>query len=162
MIPCQCVLSRSLVLALAVGSVACTPQHQPSDPSSGTETAKDDAAIRSHAAGFERALNSRDFAAFSEQFTPDGDLILVDGPLTSGREAIRRSIQAAWTDAPPTRRASITVNNIRFLSSDIALVEAAARFSAGEPAQDRGTSVVVRRDGVWRTLALRVLPVAAP
>ena len=125
-----------------------------------SNAANDDAGIRAHVAGFEAALNKRDFTAFGAQFHPDGDLILVDTAISSGPEAIRRTLEKGWAGAPSTRRATITVEKVRFLTADIAVVDAVARFSEGEPKQDRGTSVVVRRNGVWKTLVLRVLPAA--
>jgi len=82
--------------------------------------------------------------------------------MSSGQDAIRRTIEAAWATAPATRRATITVERVRSLGPDIAVLDAVARFNEGEPTQDRGTSVVVRRNGVWRTLVLRVLPAAKP
>jgi uncharacterized protein (TIGR02246 family) len=118
----------------------------------------DEPGIRAHIRGLEAAVNSRDFAAFAAQFLADGDLVVVDRQTSSGHDAIRRTMEAAWAGAPSARRASITVDKVRFLNEDIALVDAVARFSEGDPAEDRGTSVVVRRDGAWRTLALRILP----
>jgi uncharacterized protein (TIGR02246 family) len=147
------------VLAVAAFIVVSTACGAPPQPANGpSDTAADEAAIRAHAQGFEAALNSRDFGAFAEQFTSDGDLAVGDVPLASGHEAIQRTIATAWTDAPATRRATISVDRIRFVGPDAAVVDATARFSEGEPAQDRGTSVVVRGDSGWRTLVLRILP----
>jgi uncharacterized protein (TIGR02246 family) len=139
---------------------SCRTPEQAPNASAGPNTATDEAGIRAHVAGNEAALNKRDFAAYAAQFVPDGDLIVVDGATSSGQDAIRRTIEAAWANAPATRRATITVDKIRSLGSDIAVVDASARFSEGEPTLGRSTSVVVRRDGAWRTLVLRVLPAA--
>ncbi len=158
MVQYQRVFPVLLLLALSGTALSCRTSEQGSNTSAGANTATDEAGIRAHVAGFEAALNKRDFTAFAAQFVSDGDLILVDSPISSGQDAIRRTIEAGWANAPSTRRASITVERVRFLGGDIAVVDSAARFSEGEPAQDRGTSVVVRRDGAWRTLALRVLP----
>ena len=152
------VLLVFLLITFFIAVSSCRTPEQATNASAGPNTATDEAGIRAHVAGFEAALNKRDFAAFAAQFVPDGDLILVDGPTSSGQDAIRRTLEAAWANAPAARRATITVEKIRSLGSDIAVVDASARFSEGEPTQDRGTSVVVRRDGAWRTLVLRVLP----
>src|SRR5262245_15077182 len=147
-----------LLITFFIAVSSCRTPEQATNASVESNTATDEAGIRAHVSGFEAAVNKRDFAAFAAQFVPDGDLILVDSPTRSGQDAIRRKIEAAWANAPATRRATITVDKIRSRGSDIAVVDASARFSEGEPAQDRGTAVVVRRDGAWRTLVLRVLP----
>src|SRR5262245_22985046 len=152
------VLPLLLLVTFFIAVSSCRTPEQAPNASAGPNTATDEAGIRAHIAGVEAALNKRDFAAFAAQFVPDGDLILVDGPTRSGQDAIRRSLEAEWTNAPATRRVTITIEKIRSLGSDIAVVDDTARFSEGEPTQGRGTSVVVRRDGVWRTLVLRVLP----
>jgi uncharacterized protein (TIGR02246 family) len=122
----------------------------------------DDAAIRALIAFAEAAINRRDFAALAALYTTDGDTIIASRPRTSGRDAIRRSAEAAWATAPSARRLSMTVDAIRFLDSDVAIADTTARFSAGEPREDRGTWVVVRRDGRWLVGAFRVQPAEQP
>jgi uncharacterized protein (TIGR02246 family) len=156
----RCSLPLFLVLVFSVPALFCgAPEPEPKE-SARVDTATDEAAVRAHAARFEAALNDRDFAAFAALFVPDGDFVLVNRPRASGQDAILRTIEAAWTNAPPARRATITVEQVRFPAPDVAVVDAVARFTEGEPTQDRATSVLVRRDGAWRNLILRVLPAA--
>jgi uncharacterized protein (TIGR02246 family) len=122
----------------------------------------DEAGIRAQVAAAEAAINRRDFAALAALYTSDGDTIIATRPRTSGPDAIRRSAEAAWAAAPSARRLRITVDAIRFLTPDVAIADTIARFSAGEPAEDRGTWVMVRRDGVWRVGAFRVQPAERP
>jgi len=68
-----------LLLALSTTVLSCRTSEQPPNASAGVNTTTDEAGIRAHVAGFEAAVNKRDFAAFAAQFVPDGDLILVDG-----------------------------------------------------------------------------------
>jgi len=124
-------------------------------------TAQDDAgdaAVRARIKAFEAAWNARDAARVASGYAPDGDLILGDGPRYSGRDAIGRSSAAAWSGVPADRRISISIDAIRHPGPDIAIAECTARFSAGEPTQDRGTWVMVRRQGAWWVAALRVMP----
>jgi uncharacterized protein (TIGR02246 family) len=126
-----------------------------------TPTAQDDAgdaAVRARIKALEAAWNARDAAGVASAYAPDGDLILGDGPRHSGRDAIRRSSAAMWSGVPPERRISISVDAIRHVGPDTAIAECTARFSAGEPAQDRATWVMVRRQGSWWVAALRVMP----
>jgi hypothetical protein len=54
---------------IAVSSRRTTEQSP--NASAGPNTATDEAGIRAHVAGFEAALNNRDFAAFAAQFVPE-------------------------------------------------------------------------------------------
>ena len=127
-----------------------------------TPTAQDDAgdaAVRARIRALEAAWNARDATGVASGYAPDGDVILGDGPRHSGRDAIRRSSAAMWSGVPRERRISISVDAIRHLGPDTAIAECTARFSAGEPTQDRATWVMVRREGAWWVAALRVMPV---
>ncbi len=120
-----------------------------------------EAAIREHQAAHAAALNRRDAAALAALFTADGDEIIVDGPRAAGREAIRAATQRELASWPSTRRFALEVTGVRMLTPDIAIVETTATFSEGPVSSNRGTSVVVRRDGKWLTAALRVYPSTA-
>jgi uncharacterized protein (TIGR02246 family) len=126
------------------------------------ERAGDEAAIRAQLAAMEAAWNERDAAALAALYTADGDAILLLNPQRmAGQNAIRGAAEAGSffpLAGTPDRRISLDVEGIRFISSDVAIADATARFLAGEPAQTRPTYVMVRRDGTWRIAALRVLP----
>lgn len=118
----------------------------------------DEAAIRKSVAAYESAVNQRDTRALAGVFTRDGDAVFFDSPRTVGRDAIAKAHQDAISSWPRTRRFSLEVTNIRFLGSDLALVETLARFSEGEMTSNRGTILMARRDGKWSWEALRVYP----
>ena len=117
----------------------------------------DEAAIRKSVAAYESAVNQRDARAIAGLFTGNGDAVFFDSPRYVGRDSIAKASQAIsrW---PSTRRFSLEVTNIRFLGSDLALVETLARFSEGEMTSNRGTALMARRDGKWFWEALRVYP----
>ncbi len=141
-----------LLLMLPFALLCCRTTEQAQNRTS------DEAAIRGQVAAMEAAYNKRDTAALAAIYATDGDVMMVAGPRSSGHEAIRRATETDWAKMPSTRQISLTVDSIRFLSSDVAIAECTARLSEGEPSQDRGTWVMVRRDGTWRVAALRVLP----
>ena len=124
--------------------------------------AADEAALRAHAVAIENALNKRDAVALGAFFTADADEINLDGPLNSGREAMRKAAEADLAKWPPTMRFTLTVTGIRFLGQDIAIVETAARFNEGSVRATRGTWVSVRQGGKWVIAALRVYPAQRP
>jgi uncharacterized protein (TIGR02246 family) len=141
---------RKFVVAFAVVCGATTLSAQ--------GRAADEAAIRANAVAIENALNKHDAAAVGALFTPDGDEINGDGPLVSGREAMRRVDGAELAKWSPTMRFSLTVTGIRFLGPDVAIVETTARFNEGPVRANRGTWVSVRQGGKWLIAALRVYP----
>jgi uncharacterized protein (TIGR02246 family) len=116
---------------------------------------RDEAAIRKSVAAFEAAVNRRDAGAVAGLFSPAGDYVVFDSPLIVGRDSIAKAIEgiSKW---PSTRRFSLEVTSIRFLGSDLALVETLARFTEGEMTSNRGTALMTRRVGKWSWEALRV------
>jgi uncharacterized protein (TIGR02246 family) len=122
----------------------------------------DEAAIRSNVAAFEAAWNKRDAAGVLATYAPDGDVVVLDGPRTAGREAIRRLLDADFSTTPSTMRIRLVVTSVRSLTRETAIVETVARFNEGAVRENRGTSVFVRRDGQWLVSALRVLPAPKP
>ena len=118
----------------------------------------DDAAIRKSVAAFESAINHRDARAMAGLFSRNGDFIFFDSPRMVGRDSITKATDDAISKWPSTRRFSLEVTAIRFLGSDLALVETLARFSEGEMTSNRGTALMARREGKWVWEALRVYP----
>lgn len=141
---------RTPVVALAVLSMA--------HPLSAQARPGDEAAIREHTAAYERAVNNGDAAAVAALFAPDGDFIFFDGPRVAGRAAIQRDTEARFAMRPASMRFGLTVTGIRFVGADAAIVDTRATFSEGPMRANRGTSVIVRRDGQWLLAALRVFP----
>jgi uncharacterized protein (TIGR02246 family) len=126
-------------------------------PASAQTRPADEAAIRKSVAAYEAAVNRRDARAVAGLFSPTADLVFFDSPLIVGRDSIEKATESvsSW---PSTRRFSLEVTSIRFLGSDLALVETLARFSEGEMTSNRGTALMARRDGKWFWEALRVYP----
>jgi uncharacterized protein (TIGR02246 family) len=120
------------------------------------DRAADEAAIRAVVAAYETAVNQRDAAAVAGLYTRDADLIIYDGPRLAGREAIRQTLESNYTTLTPTWKINISVNSIRFLAPDKAIVETVATFNEGSIRKDRGTAVMVREGDRWLYAALRV------
>ena len=140
-----------IVLAIAAAVINSMPLF--AQPRSNAE-----AAIRHRVATLETAWNKRDAAALAALYAVDGDAIVMDSPLASGRPAIQAAVAADMAKQSPTLRIRITPASIRFLSPDIALVNTIARFNEGAVEEDRGTWIMVRRRGSWLIAALRVMP----
>ena len=142
--------SLLLVVALAIGTAAAIAQ----------DRVADEKAIRAISVAFEKAINQRDYAGIGALYTPDADLIVQDGPIVAGRVAIEAATQRDWSSSP-TRRITLTVTGVRFLSTDLAIVNTRAQFNNGPVKEDRGTWIAVRQsNGAWLIAALRVMPAA--
>ena len=145
---------------VVVGLSACTGTMSTGAPAA-PDRAADEAAIRAVISTVQDSLNRRDYAAFASSMAPEADLIVFDRPKATGLAAVQQAMEAGWSNAPADRMISINIDNIRFVARDVAVIDGTATFSAGEPTSDRSTGVMVRGDGGWRTLALRVMPAAA-
>jgi uncharacterized protein (TIGR02246 family) len=128
----------------------------PTGPTLAQTRRADEAAIRNTVAAYESAVNQRDTLAIAGLFTRDADFVYFDSPRIVGRDSIAKAQNEAISSLPSTRRFSLEVTNIRYLGSDLALVETLARFSEGEMTSNRGTILMARRDGKWLWMALRV------
>jgi len=119
---------------------------------------KDEAAIRAQVAAYEAAINGRDRHALTTLFTPEADFVYFDGPRVVGRDSIVARTSSALAEWSTTMRFSLKVTSVRFLGSDVALVDTDAGFSEGEMRSNRGTALLERRGGKWLWTALRVYP----
>jgi uncharacterized protein (TIGR02246 family) len=141
---------RIVVIALALG---CLPATSSTQPSQGPE-----AAIRERHVALAAAINKRDAGAVSAFFAPDGDEVFFDRSRLVGPEAIRQKQERQFATWPATQRFTLDVTGIRMLTPEIAIVETLATFSEGEMKSNRGTAVMVRKNGKWLIAALRVYP----
>ncbi len=152
-----------LLVSLSVTALSCSTVEQAPTTVAEPDRSADEVAIRAQITANEAAANRLDATAVAATFAEDADFIIGDppriSPRISGRDAIRRAIETGFSTAPPLE-VRITVNSIRFLSADVAIVECSGlhRYSTGD-VRDRATFVMVRRDGDWLISAVRVLPV---
>ena len=142
---------RTTLLALCLLLPATAPALAQTRPA-------DEAAIRKSVAGYESAVNRRDARAVAGLFTRDADVIYFDSPRVVGRDSIAKGLNEELASWPRTKRFSLEVTHVRFLGSDLALVETLARFSEGKTTSNRGTALMARRNGKWFWDALRVYP----
>jgi uncharacterized protein (TIGR02246 family) len=148
-----------VVVCLGLALSACSTAEPPPEPAPvapAPDRAADEAAFRAMASEGESQINSRDFAAWASAFAADGDAIFPGTPKTTGPAEILQLMETGWAEAPPERQISLTVDSVRFVADDVAVVDYLAEFSAGEPTTDRGTAVWVRAGDTWQTVTLRV------
>ena len=138
-------------------------------PAAGQDKAKDEAAIRELAAGFEKTHNKHDAKAFAALFAPDGEFTNVRGMTARGRKAIEefhRPLFEGDTSKgnPSFKDAVLKVDEVkvRFLRPDVASVDILWTQTGSKTAdgKDRGTRkglaswVVTKEGGTWQVAVM--------
>src|SRR4030095_15053513 len=120
-----------------------------------TQSNADDA-VRDVVKKYVEARDKMDLKAIEALFTSDADQLVSSGEWRKGREAVVRGTMAS--SQSNSGRRTITVESIRYLSSDVALVDGRYELSglAGGETRKMWTTLVIKRtqDG-WRIAAIR-------
>ena len=152
-------LCATLLVALLMAAMSCGPSGERSSLTADQNRSADEAVIRELLAANMAATNSRDADGVASTFTPDGDIWFAGRPRISGLDEIRRN-EEEFYNTPGFLEWSFTVDSIRFVSPDAALVEGIGltTLNTGRTREDF-TLVVVRRGSEWRIAAARILSV---
>jgi len=114
------------------------------------------AAVRRAAEAYIAALHRGDEAQLMASWTAEGDFVDAAGRTMKGRDMARQSgrrpDQGRGADEP-----AITVNSIRFVSSDVAVEDGTVESPLGDSgfAVARYTAIWVKREGRWLLDSLR-------
>jgi uncharacterized protein (TIGR02246 family) len=121
----------------------------------------DEAAVRALYQQLMDGWNQGSGAAFAAVFTEDGDLVGFDGTHFKGRQEIAPFHQQLFDKWLKGSRLVGRVEDVRFLSPDVALMHAVGGTvmrGKSEPAPERDsiqTLVAVRQNGEWRLAAFQ-------
>jgi uncharacterized protein (TIGR02246 family) len=120
---------------------------------------EDDSAIRKLLADNTAAFNQHRGDLISEASTDDFDLVNPPGTYTSGKPDLREAFTGAFRNA----KVVATIERIRYIRSDVALVDGTFEISGSDltPApKGLRTFVLVKEGGRWKITALRqMIPV---
>jgi uncharacterized protein (TIGR02246 family) len=132
-------------------------------PAQSAERAADEAAIKAVIQAFIDTREANDTAGLTALLTPDVDQRQTSGTVRNGRDAVV-SGSLATTQATGGRR-TITVDSLRFLSTDVAIADGRYDSVGRADGTDQRmlTSIVLRReaDG-WKIAAIRNMLPTAP
>jgi uncharacterized protein (TIGR02246 family) len=124
----------------------------------------DESAVRAVIQKYINARESRDPKAIEALFTEDADQLVSDGTWRRGRDTLVRGMLESSRRNPARR--SITVESVRFLSPEVALVDGRYIQAGADGGKDREmwTAITLKRvAGTWRIAAIRnMLPSAPP
>ncbi|MCV6970101.1 SgcJ/EcaC family oxidoreductase [Mycobacterium bohemicum] len=114
----------------------------------------DEAAVRELLDRQVRGWNSGDPVAYAEVFTVDADYVTFLGSRYKGREAIAASYAPLFKQLLRGSRLETEVSQLRFLTSDVALIQATAVVTRSGRRRTRrnarvNTSIAVRTKDGW-------------
>src|SRR5215813_12952168 len=135
---------RLILLALALAALV------PAQP------ANDEAAVKAVVARYVDAREKRDAAAIEALFTKDADQLVSSGEWRRGRDAVVKGTLASSESTGGHR--TITVENVRFLSPDVAIADGRYEITGMAGGQDRrmwSTFVIARGTDGWKIAAIR-------
>lgn len=117
----------------------------------------DSAAIRALLQAYEAAINRRDVEAAVTAYSPDADVWVAGYDRIVGLEAIRQNEERA-VGAPGFEAWTTSVDAIRFIGADVAVVESSGVVTiGGDRIAERITWVVNRTLAGWRIGAVRIM-----
>ena len=114
---------------------------------------RDEAAIKDLVGGYNAARDKEDPAAIQSLFTSDADQLVSSGEWRRGREQLVEGMLRSSRNNPGQR--TLTVETVRFLSSDIAIADARYEIEGAATRQMWSTFVAVRTPDGWRLSAIR-------
>jgi uncharacterized protein (TIGR02246 family) len=115
--------------------------------------AADEAAVKALVARYNAARDQEDPGAIRSLFTADADQLVSSGEWRRGREPLVEGMLRSSRNNPGDR--TLTVETVRFLSSDIAIADARYEIVDAATRQMWSTFVVVRTADGWRLTAIR-------
>lgn len=121
---------------------------------------RDEEAIRQTAAAYVEAVNRGDLRAVAEFWTEEGDFVDEADRMGKGRTLAAQE----QIDAERNKTLTATLNSVRFVTADVAIVDGIARLAPvppGGPPMNHFTAVWVRSGGRWLLDAVRESAVSA-
>jgi uncharacterized protein (TIGR02246 family) len=150
---------RLLAVFVLAGMVVCGPLFAQAPRSA----PGDNTAIREVVQKYVDAREARDPKAIEPLFTADADQLVSDGTWRKGRDELVRGMLESSRKNPARR--TITVESVRMLSPDVALVDGryTQKGQAGAKDREMWTTLTLRRESNgWRIAAIRNMLPATP
>jgi uncharacterized protein (TIGR02246 family) len=152
LLPCVAIFSLERLVARAFDDQKVAPQEKNASGVSAEEKAVRDASAR-----FAEAFNKADAEAIAAQFVDDARVVDEDGKSLDGKEAIRQRFAVAFS-ANPGLKVDFAIDNIRFLSPEVAVEEGHATPKSAENISTLSgmyTAIYVKKPDGWRLAFVR-------
>jgi uncharacterized protein (TIGR02246 family) len=150
----------TLVTALAIVLAACALA-----ATAGATDSSDEAAIRDNVRQMETGWNRKSGALFARPFAEDADYVVINGMHIRGREAIDKGHQQIFDTIYKETTLSLSVEKVRYLRPDVAVVHARARATTPHPEGARArearlTLVMSKEKDGWKIAAFQNTQIA--
>lgn len=162
------IILLSLASALVCGAMACAAdalaQGASQTPSNTPPAGSPQAAIAKMAGDFVEAFQRGDAQALAGFWTPDGDLVDLEGRVLSGRDAIAADYAELFRENK-NLGLRIEVLSLRFPTADTAVEDGVTSVIGpvgSLPVRTRYTNTLVKRDGRWFLSSVREAPYVPP
>ncbi|HEX8249705.1 MAG TPA: SgcJ/EcaC family oxidoreductase [Pyrinomonadaceae bacterium] len=132
-----------------------------------SEASRDDAAIRANVEQMAKGWNAKSGAGFAKPFAEDADYVIVNGIQIKGRAAIDKGHQDIFDTIYKNSTLTVSVEQIRFLRPDVALVHVGSALSVTRENSTRSyngkvTLVMTKNKDKWEIAAFQNTQVQAP
>ena len=132
-----------------------------------SEASRDEAAIRANVEQMAKGWNAKSGAEFAKPFAEDADYVIVNGMQIKGRAIIDKSHQDIFDTIYKNSTVSVSVEQIRFLRPDVALVHVRSSLSVTRENSTRTTSgkitlVMTKNKDNWEVAAFQNTQIQAP
>lgn len=119
-------------------------------------TPADEAAVRALAEHYQEAFNSTDPAKAADLYAENGVFVDENGKVLEGKSAIAQAL-AGGANAPNRIRLSLTVDAVRLIKPDVALMRGNSMVSGGDVPAGAGAGhwavVAMKVAGQWKVIA---------
>jgi uncharacterized protein (TIGR02246 family) len=138
---------------------AAAPGPRPAAAPAAAAVNPEEKAVRDALAAYVAAYNSRDAAKVAAAFAPEAALVDTAGDATRGVEAIGSEFAAAF-EQPTTYTLENTVDQLRFITPDVAQVEGTSRLVSPREAtiSTRFVILLARQANAWKIIEVRDYP----
>ena len=148
----------SLALAAVVACVVFASARQ--------QGGGDEAAVRENVRQLESGWNAKSGASFAKPFAEDADYVVINGVRIKGREEIAKGHQGIFDNVYKDSTLTLSVKQVRFLRSDVAVVHVASHLKSTQNGETREgdaviTLVMTKDRGEWKIAAFQNTGVAA-
>ena|SRR5579864_1545724 len=116
--------------------------------------------IKDHSKQFADAWAKHDPKALADFYTAEGDLTTGAGRTFSGRAEIEQCLRDAFDGGLKDTTFSETIEKVRLIKPDVAIVDSQAEITGGENAESHKFHIIrvlVKNDGKWLTETSRAV-----
>jgi uncharacterized protein (TIGR02246 family) len=132
-----------------------------------SEASKDEAMIRANVEQVAKGWNAKSGAEFAKPFAEDADYVVINGMHVKGRAAIDKAHQSIFDTIYKNSTVAVTVEQIRFLRPDVAVVHvrsalSVTRENSTQTGTGRITLVMTKNKDKWEIAAFQNTSIQAP